>query len=213
METLKWELREKYDAQDVKYLEIQARYNRAVIDAGTRLADLKAQLEALLREEFRTGNDMSAEKAKLRSRIEEAEKAKATAELERAQAYDYTREASAEGRITIRDLVLDWNRSYTKAVREAEFIPIQERMTAARDAYYNAVLDYYEFMERYSPLYSDLRYMNNQDNENHPGNHASVAEIANRSELPMVIEKDLYYIGERKELPNGIKRSKGGDAK
>ncbi|MFD0675285.1 MULTISPECIES: hypothetical protein [unclassified Paenibacillus] len=206
---MKWELREKYDVQDRQYQAIRDRYDRALIEAGTRLEDLKSEQGALLREEFRTGADMSAQKAKLRAKIDEAEKAKESTALERNQAYDYTRVAAGMDRITVRDLVLDWNGPYRSAVREAELTPVVERISAARSEYYNAVLDFYNLKDRYFSEYNTLHDMAYGDNKNHSGNHMYPHEIANEGDLSTITNEDLIHIQNRRTLPDGIERKEG----
>ncbi|OXM82500.1 hypothetical protein [Paenibacillus rigui] len=162
-----WDLKEKFDRQDEQHNAVVARYEAAVVAVGTQLHDLKAQKDALIRDEFRTGADRSKEKAKLSTQIEAAEKALAAAEHERGQAYEYRR--TVDDRITVRQLVLDWSGEYRSAVRTAELQPIIDRLTAARKAYYNALLDIKELEAAYDPTFQQLRDMAYRDNVNHPG--------------------------------------------
>lgn len=204
METMKWELREKYDVQDRQYQAVRERYDRAVVEAGTRLQDLKSEQGALLREEFRTGADMSAAKAKLRAKIEQAEKEKEAAELERVQAYDYARAAAGIDRISVRDLVKDWNQNYRPAVREAELNPIVDKMAEARRLYLEAVLEFYRLRDTYSGLYNEMRDLSHADNANHPGNHLSVNSLVETSDLPLLTDAQLSFVGQQKKLPEEI---------
>ncbi|MGG1600955.1 hypothetical protein [Paenibacillus naphthalenovorans] len=209
----KWELREQFDKQDEQFQAIRERYDRAVIESGTRLADLKAEQEALLRKEFQTGADLSADKAKVRGKIADAEKALAAAELERTQAHDYARTAAADDRITVRHLVIDWNGPYRQAVRQAELQPIIDRMAAARESYFNALLDFKLLQDRYRYAYSELRDMAHVDNRNHPGNMMMPNEIAQYRDLPQITSADLLNVDDRHQLPAGIKRvPTGGEA-
>ncbi|WP_373230374.1 hypothetical protein [Cohnella sp.] len=209
---IKFELREKYDAQDARFSEIRTRYEQKVKDAGTRLADLKAEQEALLRQEFSTGKDLSADKERIRASIEEAVRALTSAEAESRQANDYARTASGEGRISVRDLTKEWNGPYRDQVREKELRPIADRMAAAREAYLNSVLDYYDLIDDYSDLYRVVRENASQDRQ--ADGYLYAREIATLIDLPRITDDDLSYTSTRRQLPVGVNRiSSGGKSK
>jgi hypothetical protein len=214
METVKWVLKEQFDKQDEKFQMITARYQQAVIDAGTRVQDLKAEQEALLRTEFQTGKDLSADKAAIRAKIETAQKELEAAEIEKTQAYVYARTAAEDGRITVRDLLSDWNGPYRQTVREQEFKPIFERMDTAGSDYLNALLDYFELVDRYTPAYSRIHTMAHEDNVNHPGDNRMPVRIAEYGELPLIGDTINLTVEGTRELPFGIKRvrTNGGEA-
>jgi hypothetical protein len=202
---IKFELREKYEQQDARFTEIKARYHQSVIDAGTRLADLKSEQEALLRQEFSTGADLSGDKARVREKIEEAERALATAQTESRQANDFAQTASGEGRISSRDLVVEWNGKYRTSIRDQELQPIVARMAAAREAYLNTALDYHEFAAQYETAYQELRDIEYRDKR--PGDGLSVHAIASPLDLPQITDDDLSYIEHYRKLPNGVGRT------
>ncbi|SEP17502.1 hypothetical protein SAMN05518847_12510 [Paenibacillus sp. OV219] len=203
-----WSLKEKFDRQDEQYNAVVARYEAAVVAAGTQLYDLKAQKDALIRDEFKTGADRSKEKVKLAAQIEAAEKALAAAEHERAHAYEYSR--TVDDRITVRDLVNNWSGDYRSAVRSDELQPILERLTMARNAYYNALLDIKEFETEYEPMFRQLRDMAFTDNANHPGDYRSPQAIISNNDIPRITNEDLLTIDNYSKLPNGIDRMAWG---
>ncbi|TVY00998.1 hypothetical protein [Paenibacillus cremeus] len=202
---MKWKMREQYEQQDERYNAVLERYNAAVIEAGTRLQDLKAEQAELFKHEFRTGANLTVEKNKLAAKIEAAEKDLAAAEHERGQAYEFRRTLS-DDRITVRQLLLDWNGPYRSAVRENELQPIIDRLTAARAAYYNALLDVKELEARYNAAYLEMRDMAHRDNDNHPGNMMYPLAFFSQSDVPLISREDLLMIEDRRQLPFGIKR-------
>lgn len=207
-----WTLKEKFDQQDVKFQHIRDRYDKTVIAAGTHLADVKAEQEAILRREFQTGDDLSGEKSKIREKITDAEQALMAAEMERAKANEYVRAASGEDRITTRALILDWNGAYRNNVRDIELKPILERAQAARDAYYNAVLDYHELVAEYSYQYEEVRELAYGDRTD--GYYMSAHKVATEADFVAITNADLILIGEQKKLPDGVKRTvNGGESK
>lgn len=204
----KWELKESFDVQDEQYNAVIARYEAAVVAAGTQLHNLKARKDALIMDEFRTGTDRSKEKAKLSVQIEAAEKALAAAEHERGQAYEYRR--TVDDRITVRQLVLDWSGDYRSAVRSDELQPIIDRLTEARAAYYNALLDVKALEAAYEPTFQQLRDMAYRDNVNHPGDYRSPQSIIDNKDIPRITNEDLLMIDNYHKLPHGIERMAGG---
>ncbi|WP_336791177.1 hypothetical protein [Paenibacillus sp. MMO-177] len=203
-----WVLKEQFDHQDTHYNAVVAKYEAAVVSAGTHLKDLLAEKGALIRDEF-TGKDRSKEKAKIAARIESAEKALAAAEHECRQVHDYRRSA-LDGRISVRDLVNDWSGDYRSAVRSEELQPILERLAASREAYLNALLDLKQLEAEYEPAYrqlSDVAYKDNQ--ANHPGNYVMPKSIISNSDVLRISHDDLMMI-DRGQLPNGVKRIPGG---
>ncbi|GIP21061.1 hypothetical protein [Paenibacillus sp. J22TS3] len=206
---IKWELKEKYDKQDQRFHEIRARYDKAVIEAGTHLADLIAQKDAILRQEFQTGKDFSADKQRINAAIETAKEAKTQAEEDRAKAYEFATSASLDGRITIRDLTVDWNTNYAPMVRTKEFPAILERVKKARAEYLNGIIDYYDMVAKYEPAYLDMRQLELSDAR--PGDGIAVHQIVSESDLSLITSEDLHKVGVRKELPADVKRLKIGD--
>lgn len=207
---IKWELKEKYLKQEEQYREVIARYDKAVIDAGTHLRDLIAEKEQLLRDEF-AGKDVTTEKQRVNAAIEDAKKAVKEAEEERAKAYQFARESALEGRITVRDLSVDWNRTFVPAVRASELPPIVERMKAARSEYLNACLDYLDLVEKYDDLYRETREMEIKDAR--PGDGLGINAITVKSDMPWITDTDLYAVHTRRELPGDVERVKVGGEK
>lgn len=206
---IKWELKEKYLEQDEHYHEVTARYTKAAIDAGTHLRRLIAEKDQLLRDEF-AGKDVAKEKQRVNAAIEDAKKAVKEAEEDRAKAYDFAREAALEGRITVRDLSVDWNTTFVPAVKEAELTPIVERMKAARADYLNACMDYLDLIDKYDSIYQETREMEIKDAR--PGDGLGIRPIAATSDMPWITDDDLYKINTRKALPTDVKRAKVGEA-
>lgn len=207
---IKWDLKEKYEKQDERFQEVRDRYNSAVIMADTHLADLVAEKDAILRQEFQTGKDLSADKQRVSAAIEDAKKKKAQAEEDRSKAYEYSTSASLDGRITIRDLTMDWNSNYAPMVRAKEFSPILERIKRARAEYLNGIIDYYEMVAKYDPAYQEMRELELADAR--PGDMIAVHQIASERDLALITSADLHKVGVDKELPPDVKRVKiGGD--
>lgn len=204
-----WKLKEDYLVQDQRYQAICARYDDAVLEADVKLQELRAKQAELLTQEFMTGTDTTVDKKKLNAKITEAEKALAAATAERTQAYDYSRGASATNRISVRDLLLDWSGPYRQSVRENELNPIIDRMTAAKDAYLNALLDVKQLEARYQAAYQELHSLASTDNANHPGNYMYPNTIISNSDLPLITREDVLLIESRQVLPEGILRIKG----
>ncbi|MFD2332256.1 hypothetical protein ACFSR7_23625 [Cohnella sp. GCM10020058] len=201
----KFDLKEKYDVQGEKFRGVIERYEQKAREAGTRLADLKAQQAAILREEFATGKDRKVDKTRTRADITEAERELAAAELERTKAYDFAREAGEVDRITPVQLVQEWNGPYRAQVRDKELKPITERMAAARETYLNAVLDFYELRRKYAPLYNDMR--DKAGSMRGPDGWLTTHEVATLRDLPQITNDDLSCVHDRKSLPAGVKRT------
>lgn len=201
---IKWELKEKYDQQAGRHKETETKYRQAVIDAGTHLADLKAEVEALVRKEVSTGEDLSRSKDRLREKIAATEKALVTAQEEERVALDQIRSLDVADRVTIRDLVVDWNGPYCRKIREIELQPIIDRMRAARDEYLNAALDYYELIDEYMPTKTEVARMEYEDAR--PGDQFAVHDVATVSMLPIVTNDELYGISDHRNLPTGVSR-------
>lgn len=207
---IKFELKEQFDVQGEKHRGVIERYELKEREAGTRLADLKAVQTAILHDEFSTGKDREADKAKTRADIVEAEREYAAAQLERAKAYDYARVAGEVDRIKPRDVTIAWNGPFRAEVRETELKPIVSRIAAAREEYLNAVLDYYDLLKDYAPLYkavSEIAYADRQAD-----GYISAHEVATLRDLPLITNDDLLEIENRKTLPSGVKRVKGSAA-
>jgi hypothetical protein len=201
---IKWELKERHDKQGEKCGAIIERYHQAVIAAGTHLADLKAEHEAILRSEFHTGKEKSADKASIRDRITEAERAVYAAQTELDKAQEFARADGDVDRIGVRDLVVDWNGAYRRQIRDVELQPIVERMRSAKQEYYNAVLEFWELRDRYSEAHRVIRELNYD--AKYPGDDLYVHEITTGSDLPQINETDLFDIEKRRQLPSGIER-------
>jgi hypothetical protein len=209
----KWDLYEKYTVQDARFHKLTEGYRLKVVEAYERVAEAKFTQSTLLKREFAEGIDLSADKATNREKLAEAERAHDAAQEDWRQANDYGRQASAVGRISVRDLVLDWNGPYKEAVQEGELQPILDRMAEAKTIYYNAVLDYYELMAEYSPMYNVIRELGYDDDKKRPGDHRYVCKIDEGKQFPNILHEDLVYIEDRRQLPEGIKRIKNGGAK
>ncbi|MCR2805332.1 hypothetical protein [Paenibacillus soyae] len=208
---VKWELKQRYDEQGTKFKAVIGRYAELLTRAQAKVSGLQAEYEALMQREFQSGADMSVEKAITRSMIVEAQKEAEVAALEYTKVQDYAREAGAAERITIRDLVINWNGPYMTEVRTKELQPIVDRMRAARDAYYNAVLDMYELDERYHAAHYEVQQLEYQDRR--PGDGISVHKvIQSMASLPQVNNEDLMDIGKYRKLPAGVDRTKNGGA-
>jgi hypothetical protein len=207
---IKWELKEQFEQQDAKFHALRARYDQAVIEVDTRIADLKAEQAAILQTELVTGQAKSADKARVMQALEAAEKELATKEAERIEAHRFANDGAQVDRISLRDLLNDWNGPYRQTVREQELTPIVERMAAARSEYYNALLDWYDLKDKYHAKEYEIKDMRYTDNRNRPGDHRTAKDVTTRSDLPLITEEELYYlqIGNR-TLPDGVKRIKG----
>ncbi|WP_148302537.1 hypothetical protein [Caldalkalibacillus mannanilyticus] len=191
--------------QDTKFTEMREKYATKTKEAGQRVKDLNAELEAILKREFREGKDLSSEKTKKRKQIEEAEKEYEVASSEQSGAEMYIRTEAREGNITPRDLVADWNTNYRPLVREQIFTPILERMNLAREAYYNALLDLAEERSKYDQrrrnFVSQFSEVRNEDNH-----LIYPSEMVDHRELPLITEEGLYRVQQYGEFPAGTKR-------
>lgn len=207
---IKWTLKEAFEKQGEKYNVIRERYDQAVVEVGTRLADLKAEKDAILQAEFRTGEARTEEKARILQLIEAAEKELATKEAERLEAHRFADSGARAERITVRDLTLDWNGPHVQGIREKELTPIIERMAAARSEYYNSLLDWIELKDTYHFEQAEIHQMTYKDNANHPGDHRSVREVTSKADLPLITESEMYYLQSgNRVLPAGVERVKG----
>lgn len=204
---LKWELKEKYDVQDEKYKEIMQGHDDLVKEAQQKVKSLLVQKEQLLVSEFENGEDKSTERAALTAQIEKAKKELAEAQETRIAAHHFATSKAQDGRITVRDLTLDWVTNYVPLVQEQELTPIIERMKQARDAYYKTLVEYCEFMEEYSPIYEDTRARESKDAR--LGDGIGVCMVSNPRDLPLVVDYSgmLSQESYRNEL---VRRLKGG---
>jgi hypothetical protein len=209
----KWDLYEKYTEQDARFHRVVEGYRLKVVDAYERVAEAKFAQSALLKREFAEGIDLSAEKAANREKLAEAERNHVTAQEEWRQASDYGRLAMLANGISVRDLVLDWNGPYKRAVQETELQPILGRMADAKAAYYNAIFDYHELMADYSPMHSVIGELGYNDDKTCPGDHRSTHKIDEGIQLPNILREDLIHIEQFRTLPDGIKRIQTGGAK
>lgn len=208
---MKWELKEKYDVQDEEFHILRAKYDQNVIEAGTRLADLKATRDAILREEIQGGVSKAEEKTRASEAISLAEAALKAAESDRDSAHDYARIASAAKRINIRDLVIDWNGPHRQKIRDAELAPIVERMAHARSEYYNCLLDFMELREKYASQHFDISRSAYDDDRNYPGNHMMAKEVATKMDLPLILDDELHKLqSQYRIMPPNFERVKGG---
>lgn len=208
---MKWELKEKYDGQDEVFHNLRAKYDQTVIDAGTRLADLKAEREAILREEIQSGKSKATEKTHASEAIAQAEKALRSAETDRDSAHDYARITSMAQRINFRDVVIDWNGPHRQKIRDAELTPIVERMAHARSEYYNCLLDFMELREKYASEHFDISRKAYDDDRNYPGNHMHVKEVTTQMDLPLILDDELHKLQSHyRIMPPNFERVKGG---
>lgn len=202
---IKWEKYEDFLEQDKKIIAMREKYATKTKEAGQRVKDLNAELEAILKREFREGKDLSSEKTKKRKQIEEAEKEYEVALSEQSEVEVFIRTEAREGYITPRDLVADWNTNYRPLVREQIFTPIMERMNAAREAYYNALLDLAEERSKYDirRSYFVSQFSRVRDGDNHL---IYPREIVDHREFPLITEEGLYRLQQHGEFPAGTER-------
>jgi hypothetical protein len=207
---MKWTMKEKFDKPDTRLHEMTARYAKASIDAGTRIQDLKAELEAVIQKEFKEGKDLSAEKAAKRKALTEAEAAYEYALDEQRKALEYIGIESQIDRITPADLAKDWTEVYRPAVRESRLTPIVERMAAARAEYLSATLQYVELVDEYRPITSATKelvygYFSNGTH----GATPSLQDIAVIDDLPHITSAELNGIHSDRKLPADLVRMGG----
>ncbi len=208
-----WKKHEEYLQQGGRFKAVQERYDKAVRDAGEHVQNCKQEMDAILKREFQTGDDLSAEKVKARKKIEDAEKSLEAAHTERVKAYDFVHKESAIDKITVVDLIKDWNSVYRPMVRDERVKPIVERMANARSEYLNAVMDYYDLIEEYQFSYSEFKEMVNDHYRIHGHDGSGMLhpnEIVSLADLPQITDEELFNLKERKKMPNGVKRVKGG---
>lgn len=196
---LAWDKYQEYLKQDERFHQMRERYAQVERDAGTAVQDLVSELDALIKREIQTGDDLSAEKEKIRKKLVEAEKVFDRAKEERHKAYTFIADESAKDRITVLDIVLDWNNVYRPMVREQQLNPIIERMEKARAEYYNAVLDYHDLRDEYHNFYHEIK-----DKTRNTGYFAN--SIVELTDLPRINEEDLSNLQNYRKLPHGIER-------
>ncbi|GGG08690.1 hypothetical protein GCM10010913_33060 [Paenibacillus aceti] len=187
-------------------MELRAKHEASVKAAEDKLAEELAQKQELLRREFEEGVDLSAERAKSTAAIDKAEKAVQEAKELRDAAFAYTVEKSKEGRVKALDLALDWNENFINGVREKELAPIVGRLASARSDMYNALLDFYELVDKYDPLRREIAELEDRESNAERRTTRYITEIEQDYNLPLVKEMDIRNIKNRRELPDGIKR-------
>ncbi|GIO93539.1 hypothetical protein [Paenibacillus lactis] len=209
---IKWDLKERYDQQDSRFIELRNKHNGLVREAEQKVADLVAEKQRILIREF-DGEDVAAERAAITEEIESAERAVQEAKSVRDAAFTYASEKSREGRITVLDLTMDWNNKVIPEIREKELKPIVERMDAARTEMYNALLDYYNLIDKYDQQRREVAELEQRDSHHLRRMSYGVQSIEQEYNLPLVTNTDLNQIKRRRALPNGIERKptkKGG---
>ncbi|WP_339323226.1 hypothetical protein [Paenibacillus sp. FSL W8-0194] len=202
---INWELKSRYDVQDARFIELRNKHDGLVREAEQKVADLIAEKQRILVREFE-GEDVAAERDAITQKIEAAEKDVDEAKSVRAAAYAYTTEKSREGRITVLDLTMDWNNNVIPEIREKELKPIVKRMDAARTEMYNALLDYYDLIDRYDHQRREVAELEQRDSHHLGRVSYGVQSIEQEYNLPLVTTSDMRMIKERRALPNGIAR-------
>ncbi|GAA0134732.1 hypothetical protein YSY43_15720 [Paenibacillus sp. YSY-4.3] len=203
---INWELKEKYDTQDVKFTELRAKHEASVKEAEEKLAVAVAHKQEILRREFEESADLSAERAKSVTAVEKAEKALQEAKELSDAARTYIYEKSKEGRIKAIDLALDWNGNVVKEIREKELAPIVDRLTAAKSELYNALLDFYELTDKYEPLRKDVAELEDRESDAERRTKQHVVPIEQEYNLPFVSDLDVRNIKRERKLPEGFIR-------
>lgn len=207
---MKWELNEKYEQQFGRYHKHMERYKQRVQDAGQHVKDLTAELEAILRREFSEGTDLADLKAKQRDKISAAEKEYENAKAELEQAKKFAQENDSE-KITLYDLVVDWNRNYQPMVFETQVKPVLDRIAKAREEYLNALFDLLTLKSQYdnyrrSHSENMTRYYRSQDGKKYDGGRVYPKEVVSLRDAKLITGDDLYYVEDRKKLPDDVKR-------
>jgi len=204
---IRWKLKEQYDVQNTKYMEMIKARDAKVREAEQKVADLVAKKTELLRREVAEGKDLSAERAATSAEIENAEKEVLEAKELRSAASAYVSEASQKGRISILDLTQDWNHKFIPEVREKEFAPILQRMSQAREEILNALLDFYELEDAYGDQRREIQELETRDANQRGRVSYAIHQIELDYNLPI---KDIAYelnkIKKYRELPKGIDR-------
>lgn len=144
-----WELLEKYETQGDKALEMQARYDQKVEDAKADVREATVKYEMLLRKEFE-GEDVAAAKKKAITEIEKAKEAVKVAEEEKSKAYAYSSEY-LHGKLTIKDLVDDFNRNVAPQITKEDVFPLYVQAENALYDYYDALAKIYTIAEEVRP--------------------------------------------------------------
>lgn len=210
----RFERYEEFVAQDERFNKVRARYDGKVIEAGRRVEDCRAELDAVIRSELSTGEDKSADKVRIRKRIAEAEAEYEAAQEERGKAYEFARDESDRSRITFREVLLEFNGPYRQSVRETELKPIQDRIQRARAEYLNALCDLYEMKsEYYVGIESELRDIARLDNESHPGNHMMPLSIVTESDVKPITRAEIVDVMEQRKVPDDVKRVRTQEVK
>lgn len=202
---IKWELKEKYDRQDARFVELRSKHDGLVREAEKKVADLVAEKQRILIREFE-GEDVASDRDAITKKIESAEKAVEEAKSVRAAAFAYSTEKAREGRINVLDLTMDWNKNYIPEIREKELKPIVERMEAARAEMYNALLDYFEMTDTYASEYREIRELERRDADSLRRVSYAVQEIEQEYNLPLVKLAEMNSVKQRRALPDGIER-------
>ncbi len=123
------------------------------------------------------------------------------AQIEQAQSElsELQEKKSKFKRITDQDIAIAWNQEYRPMVREKRLNPIIDRMAAAKEEYFNAVLDYYELRDEYHSFSQEISYLTRNTGQ-------YINSIVELRDLPRISDDELHQISTRKALPVGIDR-------
>lgn len=208
---LKWDLKEKYDKQNEGLRAILSKHDGAVNDAESKLSELLAQKQELLRREFTEGRDLSADRSAVTSEIKAAEASLQEAKEMRSAASSFVASSTSKpDSISILDLTMDWNENYMQTVRKTELGPIVQKMMTAREQYYNALLDFYELRDEYGRARSEMAELESRDANQGRRVSYSVSGVEEEYNLPLITADGQYKIKKYRQMPEGIERKKGG---
>lgn len=191
--------------QDKDLQAMEAQYRQKMNEAGQRVEDLKAQLQATIADEFRTGKDATTAKNKLKDDIASAEKDYALAKAEYEECLRYTSEKRLETGITAEAVLLSWRDEYLPAVHSEEIQPILDRMSRARSEYLNALLDLREKRQEYLGLCREMYELAQTTRVN--GAIMAITHPVDLKPVPLISGQDLALI-DRGELPPGVERKR-----
>ncbi|QWG35140.1 hypothetical protein [Bacillus mycoides] len=194
-----WELIQKWETQAEKAHEMQARYKQKVEDAKEDVRKATSKYEELLRKEFE-GEDVATEKKKTLTDIEKANAAVKTAEEESHKAYTYSNE-HLHGKITIRDLVNDFNRNVAPQIRKEDVFPLYVQAENALYDYYDALAKIYTIGEDVRPTVEWLSEMQRAQK----GPYSTVSNPAKSSNLylPRPTNEILKKVEDYRHVPKG----------
>ncbi|ATY84795.1 hypothetical protein CVV65_07550 [Kyrpidia spormannii] len=200
----------QFKNQDIDLQKMEAQYRQKMNDAGQRVEDLKAQLQATIADEFRSGKDATTAKNKLKDDISSAEKDFALAKAEYEECLRYTTEKRQSSGVTAEDVLRSYRDEFVPSVWEGEVKPILDRMAQARAEYLNSLMDLREKEREYAPLRTQMYDLSRTTKVD--GAYVAVMNPVDyrQSEIPYISGQDLALI-ERNELPSGVERRKTGE--